>query len=411
MNRPRPQGSTLLALVLAACGTAPSPTISTVLAPTESTSAPTASSSPSAVASQNSAPPIGVESDDGQCEGERIAFEHPPVELDLVEVVVPLGLMSDSHVTPVDHQYFQNFKQPDLDIAVFSPAAGVVTSIQHMNQTVSDQQQQTIDDYRLVIEHTCTISSIFIHVGSLSPPLAEVAPPPGEHTRVDVHLVAGETIGTFRMNVDYSVVDMDVVLPGLLVPEHYEQEPWKIHTPDPFGYFIPAVREALEAKSLRTAEPIGGELAYDVDGRLVGSWFLEGTNGYAGADVDRYWAGHLTIAYDLFDPDQIVVSIGTFAGAAAQFGVRGNDPDPADVSTATGIVAYELVDYDYFNGDERWDRMSLTKGIDARSDDGPIHGVALFQLMEDRILRAEFLPGVTAAEMEGFTPNAQTFER
>ena len=90
------------------------------------------------------------------CTGGRITVEYPPVDLDLIEYVTPLGLMTGSHVTPVDHQYYQNFKEPDLDIAVYSPAGGTITDIQHMQETFSDGPGEVIDDYRLVIEHTCT---------------------------------------------------------------------------------------------------------------------------------------------------------------------------------------------------------------------------------------------------------------
>ncbi len=349
--------------------------------------------------------------DQTDCAGGRVTFEYPPVDLDRIEYVTPLGLMSGSHVTPVDHQYYQNFKEPDWDITVYSPAAGTITDIQHMQQTVSDGPGETIDDYRLVIEHTCTISSIFIHVGQLSPRLSKVAPPAGGYAPIDLPVEAGETIGSFRRNVDYNVVDLDVTLEGLLVPAHYEQESWKIHTPDPFDYFTSEIQEVLIAKSLRSEEPFGGRFAYDIDGRLVGNWFQRDTNGYAGVDRDRYWAGHLAIAYDLFDPSHVVVSIGTFDGVSAQLAVRGNAPDPRNVSIESGVVMYELVEYDYYVEGERWDRVSLAKDIEARNLDERISGVVLFQLVDDRTLRVETFPGKTAPQVDGFTASALIYER
>ena len=156
--------------------------------------------------------------DQPDCAGDRVTFEYPPVDLDRIEYVTPLGLMSGSHVTPVDHQYYQNFKEPDWDITVYSPAAGTITDIQHMQQTVSDGPGEIIDDYRVVIEHTCTISSIFIHVGQLFPRLSEVAPSAGGYARIDLPVEAGEAIGSYRRNVDYNVIDLEVTLEGLLVP-------------------------------------------------------------------------------------------------------------------------------------------------------------------------------------------------
>ena len=92
----------------------------------------------------------------------------------------------------------------------------------------------------------------------------------------------------------------------------------------------------LVSLSLRAEAPFDGRFDYDVDGRLVGNWFLQGTNGYEGVNRDRYWAGHLAVAYDHLDPSHVVISLGTFDGASAQVAVRGNAPDPADISVIVG---------------------------------------------------------------------------
>lgn len=324
---------------------------------------------------------------------------------------MPLGLMSGSHVTPVDHIYFQNNSNRSLNIDVFTPAAGTVTDIQRMSQTQSDSGGTPIDDFRLVIDHGCSLSSVFIHVATLAPVLAAVAPALGQYAQVSVALQAGELIGSYRGNVDYNLVDLNVTLPGLLVPQSYSREPWKIHAAPPFAYFSDAIQQQFNAKSLRAEAPFDGRFDYDIDGRLVGNWFQQGTNGYEGADRERYWAGHLAIAYDHFDPSHVVISIGTFDGGSVQFAVSGNTPDPADITIESGLVVYELVDYDYYAGGVRWDRGSYAAGIEARNMDGTTHGVVLFQLIEDRVLKVETFPGKTAAEVTGFTAAALLFER
>ncbi len=378
---------------------------------------PVATSRPSPVTTQpaTESPLIDTEAvapayDDG-CKDGRTTFEHPPVDLDAIEYITPLGLMIGSHVTPVDHQYYQNFKDPSRVIDVYSPAAGTILDIQHMVEVLTDGGGEPISDFRLVIEHTCSISSIFIHIGELSPRIAEVAPSPGENARVDVAVEAGEVIGSYTMNVDYNVVDLDITIEGLLVPETYEREPWKIHTPDPFEYFSEDIRQTMIAKSLRSVEPFGGKFDHDVAGTLAGNWFEQGTNGYRGTDQNRYWSGHLSAAYDLFDPTHVVISIGTFDGVSLQAGVAGNAPDPRNVTVDTGPVVYELVGYDYWVNGERWDRVSLVKGIEARNDNGSTFGVVLFELLDDTTLRVETVPGATAAQIDGFTDAALIYER
>ena len=179
----------------------------------------------------------GIQNDQAACTAALLPFQYPPVDLAAIEFITPMGLMSDSHVTPVDHVYYQNFKEPERTIAVYSPAAGTITQLQRMTQTLSDNSSQSIDDYRLVIDHGCGISSVFIHIGQLTPEIAAVAPPPGEFAMVSHPVEAGEQLGEYQSNVDYNVVDQSVTLEGLLVPEHYEREPcwWALTSaaPDP----------------------------------------------------------------------------------------------------------------------------------------------------------------------------------
>jgi len=347
-------------------------------------------------------------------DGESIIFYYPPVDLSKVVFIEPMGSMIGNHVTPIDHQYYMALDHMLQDAAqiivdVYSPASGNVTQIQHMSSLPGDDSIQ-IDDYRIVIEHTSTISSIYIHLDTLSEKIAAVAPPPGEYASISVGVQAGEIIGYYKGTIDYNVVDEDIVLTGFVNPDSYQVEPWKIHTPDPFDYFDATIKSQLIEKCLRTAEPEGGKIDYDIDGRLIGSWFKENTNGYAGLAQDNYWVGHLSVVYNSIDPEHIIVSLGSYNNQARQFGVKSNSPDPADVSVATGQILYELVDYDYYDGDMRWDRESLVKGLKLRNSDF-VQGVVLFQLIEDRKLKVEIFPDTTAAGVGTFTENAMIYVR
>ncbi len=342
-----------------------------------------------------------------------VVFDYPPFNLEKVAFILPLGGMIGSHVTPIDHQYYVSYDfdlgdDAAVDIDVYSPGDGIVTSIQHMGVAVGDPPM-SVDDYRLVVQHTSKVSSIYIHVDDLSDKLAEFDPGLGEYASVDVEVSAGEVLGWYVGSVDYNVVDEEVEL-AFVNPASYEAEPWKIHCPDPFDYFNESIKNTLVEKCLRSEEPVGGKICYDVEGRIAGNWFEEGTNGYAGVDLDRYWASHLSVAYDSIDPDAIVVSIGTFVDKAEQFSVSGNSPDPADVSVDDGVVKYELVDFEYVKNDSVWDRNSLVKGLKMRNSDW-IRGVILLQLVEDRKLKVEIFPDKTADEISGFTDNFKFYVR
>jgi hypothetical protein len=390
-------------LLLAGCGSGSSPA-----APATTTTAATAVS-PATVPPTTTVPAATTDPTAAPCDGD-VTFSHAPVDLDAVEYLTPFGLMTDSHVTPVDHQYFQNFVEPDREIAVYAPGAGRVTSIQHFGAPVTEDPQGIVDDFRIVIEHTCTVSSIFIHIGELIPRLAAFDPGVGNYASVDVPVEAGERIGTFTGNVDYNLVDLAFTTDGLIDPASYAQEPWKIHVPDTFAFFEEPIAQQMADLSLRIVEPRGGRFTYDIDGRLVGNWFREGTNGYGGADPDRYWAGHLAFAYNHIDPTMVMVSIGTFQDRSGQFAVAGNGPDPADVTAGSGPVVYQLVDWDYRVDGERWDRISYAAGIEA-TPGTEASGIIAVELTGTRELRVEIVPGATPADFTGFGPDAVLYTR
>ncbi len=343
-----------------------------------------------------------------ECEGTNTKFDFAPVNLEETSVFLPLGLMTGSHVTPIDHHYFQNFNNEGYDIEIYSPGDGFITTIQHMPGAKDGE------DYRVVIDHTCTISSIYIHLGTFSDKFKEYAPDGNNFDSVKIPVKAGELIGYYEKNVDYNLVDEEVTLKGFVTPEFYRGEKWKIHVPNTYEYFNEPVRTKLIEKSLRVIEPISGKIDYDVDGKLVGNWFLEGTDGYAGesTSMEKYWLGHLSIVYDAYDPERIVLSIAGYEGEdSKQFGVKGNSPDPADIGIENGIIKYELVELDYIDSNGKpWDRKSLVKGLKTATNDMVV-GTVLVQIIEQRKIKFETFPGKTASEVDGFTDNAKVYER
>jgi len=339
---------------------------------------------------------------------EEFLFNYPPVDLNRVAFIEPMGSMIGNHVTPIDHQYYISkdfFENQELNIDVYSPADGEIICIQHMGSFDS-----SMDDYRFEIKHTDSIFSVYIHVDKLSERIAKYAPPNGGYVNVNIPVSAGETIGNYSGSVDYNVVDYNITLTGFINPESYQVEPWKIHTPDPFDYFNDSIKKNLIDKCLRSADPIGGKIDHDIDGRLVGNWFKEGTNGYGGINPDNYWVGHLAISYSSIDPGHIIVSFGSFKDEPRQFGVKNNTPNPSNVNIESGVIKYELVDYDFYNGSIRWDRASLVKGLELKNYNFS-HGIVLFQLIEERKLKVEIFPDSAFEEINGFTDNFSLFVR
>jgi len=343
-----------------------------------------------------------------------IDFTSPIMRLEEIGYILPLGLINanSGHVTPTDHGYYfpPDWKPSEIEDSrkfkdILAPADGIITEISLVGGRLGD--------YRMIIHHTCTFYTIYIHIRELPQKILQVTGDITTHTTPNIQVKAGEIIG--RSNgFDFSVNNDDVTLTGFIVPEHYNNaEPWKIHTVDMFAYFVEPLRSQLLAKNVRQAEPRTGKIDYDIDGRLVGNWFVENTNGYRGLQgnwKEGYWVTHLSFVYDGIDPSLIVVSVGNFSGKSAEFAVKGNNPDPADISVDGGLVKYELVSINYVTDEgKNWDRISFAKVTKALGDNY-VMGIALVQMVENRKIRFEVFPGKTAAEVNGFL-NPIAYER
>ncbi|MDO8553693.1 MAG: hypothetical protein Q7S22_02710 [Candidatus Micrarchaeota archaeon] len=332
-----------------------------------------------------------------------------PMNPDDVGLVVPMGLMVGGHVTPIDHMYLQPVifhSQPDT-YNVYADADGVIEGI-GVESLNPDNKYPKI---RLTIFHTCKFYSIYNLLTSLSPKILNITGPlgPGQYYQKPIQVKAGDLLGKIGgQTLDLSVNYDKVILPGFLVPEHYEGESWKIHTVDPFDYFSEPWRSQLLAKNVRQVSPRGGKIDYDIDGKLVGNWFVEGSGGFPAQYVPDSWKNHASFAYNHIDPAHIIISFGNFDGQPRQFSVEDNSPDPKDVSVSTGLVKYQLVDTEYIllNGG-RWDHLSYVNDVHAISGND-VKGVALVQMISDRKLKVELFPNQTDAS---FDDNAIIYER
>ncbi|MBI2572526.1 hypothetical protein HYV86_01590 [Candidatus Woesearchaeota archaeon] len=352
------------------------------------------------------------------CDGTGpVQFTFPPRRLEDIEFFTPMGIMIGNHVTPVDHGYFYppNWK-PEPTLAglsdVLIPADGVITSIGRM-PTYFSMKGEGIEDYRIVVHHSCTFFTVYIHVLVLSPQIKEKIGEiqSGNTMYPAIPVNAGDILGR-ASTFDFSVHDEEVTLSGFIVPEHYEREKWKIHTIDPLESFIEPLRTQLQAKSLRSVKPYGGKIDQDIDGTLQGNWFVENTNGYQGVKQPEYWETHVSFSPDMLDENHFIISLGGFNGEALQFSSKSNSPLPRSVNTQSGLVKYELVTTEYTigNSNQYWDRLSLAHDLKAQPG-SEVKGVVLVEMLEDRRMKLEVFAGKTASQVSGFSSAAKFYER
>ena len=353
----------------------------------------------------------------GTCEGSGPAkLSASPMKLSDIALIQPMGLMVGGHVTPIDHQYYlpANFRSAPDTYEIYSALDGYI-----VNVGIEKEQVNPPDKISLFIEGSCTFWVWYNLLTSLTPELTQQAlSKPGENSPVRIPIKAGQLLGYIGgRTLDFAVIDSEITLSGFIIPEHYASESWKIHIVDPFDYFDEPIRTQLLSLDARSAEPRGGKIDYDVDGRLIGNWFVENTNGYAGFFPDQprplyYSASHLAIVPDAIDPSAFTISIGSLLlERQNQFGILGNAPDPSQVSVKTGHVVYELVQIDWVDANgQRWDNLHYTPGVH-RSDGQQVIGTVLVQMLDDRHLKFEVFMGKRASQVNGFTGAAQIYER
>lgn len=360
----------------------------------------------------------GMQLSHGQCNGRGpVTLGTSPMKEEDFAFIIPYGLMIGAHVTPIDHQYFSPtiFSSPRDTYEVRAMADGRIVDIQHRVHPPSEDNPSGTDEYRLVFTHTCTFFTYYDLLTSLASDIkAEFEKEARDnYASVDIPVTEGQLIGRIGgQTLDFAVWNTEITLEGFVVPEHYDSEAWKIHTVNPYDYYSEELKTLLTAKNLRVVEPIAGKIDYDIDGKLAGNWFLEGSGGYGGGGGGfDYWKTHLSIVYNHIDPSAIIVSIGDFNGESQQYGVRGNFPDPAEIGVASGLIKYELVQFDYIQPDgQHWDRDSLVQGLRV-VEASELGGCVLFEMIEERKVKMEGFPDQLCSGISGFSSEAKFYER
>ncbi len=347
-----------------------------------------------------------------------VRFTHSPMRLADIEQLSPYGLMVGGHVCPIDHGYFypKSLKPGQSHFDVMSPADGFIVVIGHRTQLQgSTDRGREYDDYALTIEHSGTFYTQYDLLTQLDTAILEqldasvrerfARKQMGPSINVRIPVQGGQVIGKIGgRSLDFGVTNTEVKLTGFLTPKLYGHYAWRIHIVDPFDYFDEPLRSQLLELNYRKTKPYFGKIDYDIDGKLVGNWFLEGSGGYPGdrRDPRGYWMGHLAFAYHAIESSMVIVSIGDFDGQPKQFAVQSNAPDPAIIALKDGLVKYALVYAPFNSNGTRIELPPRMRGV---------QGVLLAQLVDDRKLRIEAFPGKSAAQVQSFTAGAKTFER
>lgn len=306
-----------------------------------------------------------------------------PLDTATIFAATPLGYLAPpGHVLPTDHVYLHfvdawggNQQYADCrPRPVRAAGSGVVTFV------LITEAGRT--DTKVDIQMTKTFHYYYDHV-VLMPGIA-----PGTHVN------AGDTIATTTgrcPSMDLGVIDDDVNPTGFVNAARYG--PSTGHAASPYKYFSEPLRSWLYARvRLLEGTPANkdGRTDWGVRGHLVGDWFHSSLANAAASTTmgPDGWPKTLSFAYDWYDNTQPRISIGGTIADAGVVTVAAGSPDPASITVANGIVAYET---------------TPTLGrITA--------GWMLVQMLADDRIRVEYFAGATARP-PAFSAAAQEYVR
>jgi hypothetical protein len=330
--------------------------------------------------------------------------------------IYPMGGMLTTHITPIDHIYvYYPEMSNDHSVAagsylVTSPADGIISGIEDFQKT----NNYPYPDHRVVVEHSCNLYSVFIHIGKLSSGIA-----------VGSKVKAGDVIAddSYSPGYDFSTFDESVNLQFINPTSYSEAEIWKKYTANPFNYFPADIKAQLEAKSLRVSAPFDGKIDWDLKGTARGNWFVKDTNGYRGkgdqsasysnqGKIARgYWDTHLAIAPDAVDDKTFIYSIGDWEGCPCQFMTTDNVDPKTITSSDTAPRVLQMVEFEGANPDgSAWNSRKPQKGYTLKPGRNVV-GLLVVQVMADGSMKVEKMPGVTKTAGVVFTDKAVIYVR
>lgn len=362
---------------------------------------------------------IGKKFSNGSCQGSgRKLMTTAPMQPKDIRMILPYGTMVGGHVIPTSHQYLEPWDR-ELGRDKYEVRAAMdatLYSISRRTQNVESGEAKA-EEFQLWFAISCTHFYYYDLMTSLSPDLRKVFDQKksrGDYASVRIQVKAGQVLGKIGgQTLDYGVWDTELPpAAGMLVPKHYEWDGFRLYLADPLNYYTDELKKIMVSKYVRTAKPISGKVDYDIDGKLIGGWFQKGTGELTGGQSSKYWAGHLAIAPEYLDPSVYLISVGDFAGEEKQFSISRSAPDPKKVGVETGLVKYDLLNWNYLKSDGTpWDRMQFTKGVRIMNEGYQSAGCVLIQMLEPRKLKFEGFKGKTCASISGFTSAAKMYER
>jgi hypothetical protein len=256
----------------------------------------------------------------------EVLFTHYPVAISELESISPLGNMNGyaSHAMPTDHLYFHTDRNLS-SVDIFSPGDMTLT---YITSTKKDTGSSVTYDYVLQATIGENIIFQFSHVNTITQDLLDAVPNLGStchdsyflddatytqcYESVSVPLTGGTKIGTMGDSGSWVLdvymydkrVELGFVNPVRSVGSGIANESHTVCFMDYMEAEKAASLNALlgESTGFRTADPVCGQIMFDVGATAQGRWWKDGCDDVYGCNVG--------LVYDNVEPTVGIVSVG-----------------------------------------------------------------------------------------------------
>ena len=306
---------------------------------------------------------------------EPALLKYSPIETNKIKFLLSLGWIQPvGHTIPTDHVYFwyDNANQNTV-LPIYALTNGLIEKILlvPINGVAECKVWFRVNEkFSYYLDHVV-----------LDPSLKEGS-----------SITAGKIIGTTGIgnSIDLGVIDDSIVMTGYANPDRYRYVGEALHCGKPFQYFTDTLKSKLYPLVDREGPDKDGKIDIDMPGKLVGNWFLDGPTFYT--DGPNGWDKELSFAFDIQHPSVVLVSIGGTINMVGKWTIQPGSPLPADVSVASGKIAYPL----YSAG-----------GISA---DPNQRGLMIVQMIDNSHIRVETFSDLKASDA-AFDANAKIYAR
>ena len=255
--------------------------------------------------------------------GDNGFFDTPPIPLDTLSLIKPLGNMNGGHILPnqADHIYVDTSASSGVSTVYAPGKATLLQVVTQVDQTGLEGDRATIyfspcKSVMFAYQITAISPALKQAISGLTPIQVQNGGSVMHNTiyQTDIPLESGEALGTFDGELDFAAADirtpswqfLDLRTATGMLGDSY------LHGVCPLDYFKEPLRTKLRnALSIQNAGvngiPSCGAIMQDKSGTAQGNWYEQGMdlrNGIVGS-------GLLAIVHSNRDPAEGAVSFGT----------------------------------------------------------------------------------------------------